>query len=92
MIENIDEIVAKENEQIKGTLYLNVLHAKKIVHENKKPNDIDSCIKLTIPTVKEIKTSETKQTKNTETPIFNFKKELKLALKKDVSRKRKRLF
>lgn len=79
--ENIQAIIQKEKELIKGVLKFNIIHAKGLVKEDKKYKDLDTKCKVIIPTLKEISTPSVKQG---DKPLWNFKKEARIAIPQSV--------
>lgn len=78
---NIEDIIKKEQELIKGVLNINILHGKNLCMESVSYDDIDSFVSLKVPKLSEQK-SETK--KNTDKPQWNFKKQFNISLRKNV--------
>jgi len=80
--EDLAAILKAENELIKGTLKFNVIHAKGLVAEDKKPKNIEAICKIKIPGVKD-SISVPEGTKG-DKPLWDFKKDVKLAVSKKV--------
>lgn len=80
---DIQEIIRREQELIRGILKINVLHGKDLVMENVPYNDIDSFVSLRIPKLSEKKS---KTIKNTDKPQWAFKKEFPISLFKNVNK------
>lgn len=81
VLENIQAIIQKEKELIKGVLKFNIIHAKGLVKEDKKYKDLDTLCKVKIPTVKEISTPSVKQG---DKPVWKFNKEVRIAIPQKV--------
>jgi len=81
LIEDLEAILKKENELIKGDLKFSVLHAKGLVKEDQKNKNIEALCKVTIPTVKEATSSKAKS----DMPVWNFTKDFRISIPRSVS-------
>ena len=79
--ENLEAMLQKERELIKGDLKFYIIHAKNLVKENSKPKDIDAVCRVKIPTMKETVSARAKPG---DKPVWDFKKEVRIAIQKNV--------
>lgn len=81
ILEDLQAIIQQERELIKGDLKFYVIHAKNLVKENSKPKDIEAVCRIKIPTMKD---AVSEKAKPGDKPVWNFKKEVRIALAKSV--------